>query len=117
MNFSDLTKLKRRGNDVRNNDTWIKIAEDQRSWKQMESEIAMTVRQHHMEFGDIAEVEQIGMKDHLKVHERYIAHVHYATPSRSTFAGTTFASPMNRATRWTIRARRSNQSRKIIRMD
>ena len=43
-----------RGNDVRNSDTWIKITEDQRSWKQMESEIAMTVRQHHMEFGDIA---------------------------------------------------------------
>ena len=30
-----------RGNDTRNNDTWIKIAKDQKSWKQMESEFAM----------------------------------------------------------------------------
>ena len=30
-----------RGNDTRNNDTWIKIAKDQKSWKHMESEFAM----------------------------------------------------------------------------
>ena len=53
MNLSDRAKLKRQ-DDVRNSDTWIKITEDQRSWKQMERELMMTVRQHHMEFGDIA---------------------------------------------------------------
>ena len=31
-----------KGNDVRNNDTWIKMAKDQNSWKQTESEFAMT---------------------------------------------------------------------------
>ena len=29
-----------RGNDLKNNDTWIKIAQNQRSWKQMESDFA-----------------------------------------------------------------------------
>ena len=33
---------KTKNNDVRNNDTWIKMAKDQNSWKQTESEFAMT---------------------------------------------------------------------------
>ena len=39
---SDLKRLTRqKGNDVRNNDTWIKIAKHQKGWSKMENEFAM----------------------------------------------------------------------------
>ena len=38
---SDLERLMRQ-KAVRNNDTWIKIAKDQKGWTKMENEFAMT---------------------------------------------------------------------------
>ena len=31
-----------KGNEIKNNDTWIKVAENRERWKQMETEYAMT---------------------------------------------------------------------------